>query len=114
MTDPAEISAIIEQYERHGWRLRRVLLTRELADALGDTAGLFPGADVRIARGSALWFSRRSHADREAWELRRVSSSPFAVVEVFPDGITDQERDRSLEDAESRLFDPDRPKETSH
>lgn len=113
MTEPAAIAAIIEQYVRHGWKLRRVLMSRGLADALSDAA-LFAGADVRSSSHDGLWFSRRSLPDREAWELRRISAAPFAVVEVIPDGLTDQERDELLSSAEARMFDAARPKETSH
>ena len=113
MTDPAAIAAIIEQYEKHGWKLRRVLISSELADALRDSAA-FPGADVRPSPHDGLWFSRRSLPDREAWELRRISAAPFAVVEVIPDGLTEEERDELLSEAEERMFDAARPKETSH
>lgn len=113
MTDPAAITAIIEQYKKHGWELRRVLLSRELREALGGT-GLFANADVRTAPHDGIWFSRRSLPDREAWELRRISAAPFAVVEVIPDGLTDDERDEMLLEAEERMFDAARPKEISH
>ena len=113
MTDAAAIAAIIEQYKKHGWELRRVLLSRELGEALGSTE-LFADADVRLAPNDGMWFSRRSFPDREAWELRRISSAPFAVVAVIPDGLTDEERDEMLSDAEERMFDPARPKEASH
>ena len=113
MTDPSAIAEIIKQYEKHGWKLRRVLMTHELKEALGG-AELFANADVRPAVHDGLWFSRRSLPDREAWELRRISAAPFAVVEVVPDGLSDQERDELLSQAEARMFDAARPKETSH
>ena len=113
MTEPSAIAAIIDQYVKHGWKLRRVLLSRALAEALVGTE-LFADADVRAAAHDGLWFSRRSHPDREAWELRRISAAPFAVVEVIPDGLSDQERDELLSSAEARMFDAARPKETSH
>ena len=114
MTDRDAIADIIGQYVRHGWKLRRVLLTAKLSGSLDDTAGLFSGAELRISDHDGLWFSRRSMQDREAWELRRISTSPFALVEVIPDGLTDQERDGILTQAEERMFDPTRPKEISH
>ena len=113
MTDPAAIAAIIEQYEKHGWKLRRVLISHELNESLGG-AELFADADVRPAVHDGLWFSRRSLPDREAWELRRISAAPFAMVEVIQDGLSDQERDELLSSAEARMFDAARPKETSH
>lgn len=114
MTNPEAIADIIEQYEKYGWRLRRVLLSQQLAGTLSDFAALFGDAEVRPADNDALWFSRRSMPDREAWELRRISASPFAIVEVVPDELTDQERDELLTQAEERMFTLPRPKETSH
>ena len=113
MTDPAAISAIIDQYSKHGWKLRRVLLSRGLREALGSNE-LFADADVRPSPHDGMWFSRRSLPDREAWELRRISAAPFAVVEVLPDDLTDQEREELLSEAEERMFDAARVKETSH
>ena len=114
MSSRSDIAEIIDQYVRHGWKLRRVLLMAELGGSLGETAGLFGDAEVRTAAYNGLWFSRRSMPDREAWELRRISASPFAVVEVIPDGLSDHERDELLNQAEERMFSPDRPRETSH
>lgn len=114
MTNRGGIADIIDQYVKHGWKLRRVLLTAELGGSLGDTSDLFGNAEVRTADHDGLWFSRRSMPDREAWELRRISASPFAIVEVIEDGLTDQERDELLALAEERMFHPDRPRETSH
>ena len=114
MTNRSDIAEIVDQYVKHGWKLRRVLLTAKLGSSLGDPAGLFGGAELRTADHDGLWFSRRSMPDREAWELRRISASPFAVVEVIPDCLTDQERDELLSHAEERMFAPDRPRETSH
>ena len=114
MTNHEAIADIIEQYEKHGWRLRRVLLTQDLAQSLNDTTSVFGDAEVRMAAIDGLWFSRRSMPDREAWELRRISASPFALVEVIPDGLTDQELDELFTQAEDRMFSDPRPKETSH
>ena len=114
MTDRDAIADIIGQYVQHGWKLRRVLLTAKLSGELGDVAGLFGDAELRTSGHDGLWFSRRSMQDREAWELRRISTSPFALVEVIPDGLTDQEREEILAEAEERMFDPARPKEISH
>jgi len=114
MTNRNDITEMIDQYAKHGWKLRRVMLTTDLWRSLGDPTEFFGDAEVRTSEHDGLWFSRRSMPDREAWELRRISASPFAVVEVIPDGLTDQERDGLLALAEARMFDPARPRETSH
>ena len=108
------IDEIINQYAKHGWKLQRVLLTKEFAESLNDADALFGDAEVRRSAHAGLWFSRRSMPDRVAWELRQLSASPFAIVEVIPDGLTDQERDELLDNAEERMYDPDRPREISH
>ena len=114
MTDRAAIAAIIDQYIKHGWKLRRVLLSRDLAEKLGEAAGLFGDAESRTSPHDGLWFTRRSQPDREAWELRRISASPFAVVEVIPDVLSDDEREELLSDAEERMFESARRREMSH
>ena len=114
MTTHETIADMIEQYEKHGWKLRRVLLTQDLAGSLSDMISLFGDMEVRTGAIDGLWFSRRSMPDREAWELRRISASPFALVEVIPDGLSDRERDELLIQAEDRMFSDSRPKETSH
>lgn len=114
MTDAATLTDIIEQYEKHGWKLRRALITQELGANLGDVAAVFGDAEVYSSAHNGLWFSRKSLPDQEAWELRRISTSPFAVIEVVPDGLAEEERDEILSRAEARMFDAARPKETSH
>ena len=113
MTDPGAIAAIIDQYAKHGWKLRRALLSRELYEALRDSE-IFANTEVLASLFDGLWFSRRSQPGCEAWELRRISAAPFAIVEVVPDEVTDRELDQMLSQAETRMFDPSRPTETSH
>ena len=94
MIDANAVGEIIKQYEKHGWILRRALLSSEGRSSLPN---LF--ADVRIEESdiNALWFSRRSNPDSEAWELRRLTSLPFALVAVVPSGATDEELESMLD-----------------
>lgn len=88
-----ELTAI---YRKHGWQLRRALLrpeTRAELQALlsGDVA-------VKDAELDALWFSRPSYNDREAWELRLLAQTQYALFETFEADETEEERDdRRLE-----------------
>jgi hypothetical protein len=50
-----------------------------------------------------LWFSRPARNQGETWELRRLSDAPFALVEVFENGIKPEIREEILRDAENRL-----------
>ncbi len=81
MIGPVAVGEIITQYLKHGWTLRRALLSRErqtiLANILGDV-------DVERSDLDALWFTRQSKPDSEAWELRRLTAMPFALVAVIP------------------------------
>jgi len=63
MTDPATVGEIIKQYEKHGWTLRRALLSDESRPALTEMLG-----DIRIMTSEleALWFSRRSKPEAES------------------------------------------------
>lgn len=112
--DRNAISAIIEQYRTHGWELRRALITPELKGSLPEVEDIFGSVEVRIGPNAGLWFSRRSQPDHETWELRRISASPFAVVAILPDSAGPEERELDLADAENRMFNTERRKESSH
>ena len=104
MIKPETIAEIISLYRKHGWILRRVLLADELRVHLTDRLqDLFGGAETVSARVSGLWFSRPARTGGETWELRRLSGSPFALVEVFEADIDPELRERVLRDAENRL-----------
>lgn len=99
------LAEVVAQYERFGWKPQRLLLTagtRVSASAI-SAAGL-----DRIERHEseidAIWFTRRSIADTESWELRRLSGTPYALVTVVEDSATDDEREELLADTEQRLI----------
>jgi hypothetical protein len=96
-----ELAAILEQYRRHGWEPRRLLFSAEPDTEL---LTLLP-ADVERAEAAvdALWFTRRSREGEEAWELRRLTGSPYALVEVIADGTDDAEREELLSAAAERM-----------
>jgi hypothetical protein len=97
MTDATEISEVIKQYAKHGWVLRRVLLSdASLKDAAIDSPALFGDAPVTAEEFDGLWFSRVSEAGSEAWELRRLGGSPYALVAVIGDADGDDEREATL------------------
>lgn len=101
MTRGDELATIIEQYRRHGWEPRRLLFTAE-PDV--ELLSLLPGYVERAAAAvDALWFTRRSREGEEAWELRRLTGSPYALVEVFADGTNDAEAEDRLTAAAERM-----------
>lgn len=95
-----QIQEILKQYERHGWSLRRVLLSAPLRGNL--PVSMFKKADVSAADFDAFWFSRPS-AKGEAWELRSVSNAPFALVEVFEDDEEEAVREETRIEMETRM-----------
>ena len=105
MTDPATVGEIIKQYEKHGWTLRRALLSN---DSLPSLSNSLNGIDIMSSDLEALWFSRRSKPESESWELRRLTGSPFALVAVIPSNASEEERESTLaqvaDDMRDRTF----------
>ena len=105
MTDPVNVGEIVKQYEKHGWTLRRALLSEESRIALLASLG-----EIKIISSDleALWFSRRSKPDTESWELRRLTGSPFALVAVVPSNASEDELESTLaqiaDDMRERTF----------
>jgi len=97
------IREIVATYEKHGWQLRRVLLRRETHADLKQEKAAFGLAVMEEAPVDALWFSRASHNQREAWELRLVAESPFALFETFEHDETEEQRDEMRREMEARL-----------
>ena len=104
MIKPGQIAEILSLYKKHGWILRRVLLSEALKTSLaGSLEQLFGAAEIRAAEIDAAWFSRPARAEQEAWELRRLSETPFALMEIFDAEDEDEIREETLAEVESRL-----------
>jgi hypothetical protein len=103
------IEEIADTYQKHGWQLRRALLrpeTRaELQAKLGSDSLPLEGVEVEEAAVDGLWFSRRSHEEREAWELRLLAENPFALFEAFEKDETEEQREEMRREMEARLRD---------
>jgi hypothetical protein len=96
---------IIATYSRHGWHLRRVLMlpqTRAELRASGVDQ-LFGDVPVEEAGVDALWFARPSHAGREAWELRHVADTPYALFETFEAEEAEEDREEMRREMLARL-----------
>ncbi len=84
MISAGQIKEILAQYKKHGWSLRRVLLSARTKESLADSLiSLFGETEFVSSVTDAVWFSRASGKSGEAWELRRLSDAPFALFEVF-------------------------------
>jgi hypothetical protein len=92
---------IVTTYQKHGWSLRRILLTAEAGSLPADET--FANAQVEAATIDAVWFSRPSHEQREAWELRLVADTPYALFETFEKDETEDQRAEMRREMEARM-----------
>ena len=81
MIDLDGLRSIFAIYVKHGWLLRRVLLSPALRASLGPSAADFGGSAVQDSDIDAAWFSRAPAAGGVAWEIRYLSPAPYALVE---------------------------------
>jgi hypothetical protein len=96
------LTETIGTYTRHGWQLRRLLLTTETQNVLSKNE---PPAPITDASVDAVWFSRPSRGDREAWELRLLENTPYALFENFEPDETEEQREEMRREMEARLVD---------
>jgi hypothetical protein len=101
MSIEAQITQIIDQYKKHGWNLSRVLLSASSRNSID--AGVFGHAPIIESDLDAAWFTRSSTPGHITWELRALSGTPFAVLEVFDVFTADDEREERLKAVEQRL-----------
>ena len=108
MTQPGIISEALNLYKKHGWTLRRVLLSEKSRERLaGELGELFGAVEISDFGKDAAWFSRPSGTDNEAWELRLFGDAPFALVEVFTPDEDEETREIVRRDVEERLLETD-------
>ena len=97
---------IIATYGKHGWMLRRVLLRPQTHASVGpQSETLFAKAEIKESEVDALWFARNSHEGREAWELRLISETPYALFETFELDEAEEDREDLRLEMEARLRD---------
>ena len=95
---------LVTIYQRHGWQLKAALLSSETVGELSDN-GLLGSITVKDSPVEALWFSRPSHEQREAWELRLLSETQYALFETFEADETEEQREEMRQEMEARLRD---------
>ncbi len=100
MTNPDAVRNTIETYVRHGWILRRVLLSES---AKHGSSGVFGDIDVRSSTIDAAWFSRPPSQDETAWELRYLGDIPFALLEYVDENSPEFET--ALASVEAKMAD---------
>lgn len=93
---------LLATYRKHAWELRGALLQPETLAELGE---LVKDVPVKEAEFDALWFSRPSHNKREAWELRLLAQTQYALFETFEADETEEERGDLRLEMEAKLRD---------
>ena len=97
---------LVATYRKHGWELRSALLRPATFAVLQrEGAHLLDKVVVKQAGFDALWFSRPSQNNREAWELRLLGQTPYALFETFEIDETEEERDDVKLEMEARMRD---------
>jgi hypothetical protein len=91
-------------YRKYGWQLKTVLMQPQTrAEIVADDANILDSIKVEEATVDALWFSRPSHNDREAWELRLLAETQYALFETFEPDETEELRNDARLEMEARL-----------
>lgn len=93
---------LVATYRKHGWELRAALLQPA---TLAELKPLLETVPVKETDFDALWFSRPSHQNREAWELRLLAQTQYALFEAFEPDETEEERDEARREMEARMRD---------
>ena len=96
-----DLQALITLYEKHGWLLRRVLVTDPEAYAANGNFESIINVPYMRSEIDAAWFSRPPCNGPIAWELRYLGEKPFALLENLNENDADFEQ--SLAEIESRL-----------
>jgi hypothetical protein len=97
---------LVATYRKHGWELRGALIQPQTRSELHQQeAQLLGKVPVKEAAFDALWFSRPSHNRREAWELRLLAQTQYALFETFEADETEEEREDVKLEMEARLRD---------
>ena len=96
-------------YRKYGWRLARVLMRPETrAELPGATGGEeFENLPALESSIDAMWFARPAEGGREAWELRLVSASPYALFELFEPDEAEEDREDVRREMEAKMKDRD-------
>lgn len=96
------IKEILTTYEKHGWYLKRVLLRPVTRAEISDEEWLRQ-ARVEESEIDALWFSRATHGKREAWELRLIAATQYALFETFEADEPEEAREEVRREMEARM-----------
>lgn len=100
MMTPEQFREIVATYGKHGWMLRRVLLSAETRKRL---TAIPADVDIIDSDIDAAWFSRPPKSGTISWEIRSLGATPFALVEFVDEDSPDFEH--VLEAVKQRMTD---------
>lgn len=104
MIDQATLGEILAQYSKHGWILRRVLLSDSLGSRLAEAFATMQDVEIVSSTLDGLWFTRPSATGSTAWELRHLSTTPYALVVGITEGMTRSEAEELMAAAETKML----------
>ncbi|HZG53237.1 MAG TPA: hypothetical protein VEZ40_13990 [Pyrinomonadaceae bacterium] len=92
-------------YRKYGWQLARVMMRPDaLAELRAATGGEnFESLTPREFPVDALWFVRPAGGGREAWELRLVGETPYALFELFEPDEEEEDREDVRREMEAKM-----------
>jgi len=95
---------VVATYRKHGWELKAALLQSTTRDELlAKEPDLLKPIEIKDATLDALWFSRPSHNNRVAWELRLLAETQYALFETFEADETEEQREEMRLEMEAKL-----------
>ena len=104
MTKKDLIKEIKATYEKHGWELKSALLNAETTAEMANSGeNILSGVTIEGSSFDALWFSRPSQSGDEAWELRLVAETPYALFERVGASEPEETRAEVFQKMEERL-----------
>jgi hypothetical protein len=139
MSQLEKFQDVLAIYRKHGWRLARVLARAETLEELRGPSGndetrggpsgeargesdegagkervaaSFEGVGVVESEVDAMWFARPAQGGREAWELRLVGETPYALFELFESDEAEEDREDVRREMEARLHEYAAPRES--
>jgi hypothetical protein len=100
-----QFSETLATYRKYGWQLARVLMRPgALAELRAATGGEdFETIAARESPFDAMWFVRPAEGGREAWELRLVGESPYALFELFEPDEAEEDREDVRREMEAKM-----------
>jgi hypothetical protein len=96
---------IVATYRKHGWQLNTVLLRPQtMAEFSSEIEAVAGDAKISESLLDALWFSRPSPNGGEAWELRLLAETPYALFQRIEPNESEDQRTQVLRSMEERLI----------